>query len=123
MNKCLPNKNNHARFWAFVNCDWVKLTLTEDRPELTHLSGGPTDEGYSFESETWSLEDGIVTREWYCDARDCDGRHQQGFTVDCPVERLKMGEVHGETFSQFSTPDWMEIGYTQRDHTAEAAGY
>lgn len=42
--------------------------------ELRHSVGGQTDEGWSIESSMWSLEDGVVTSEYFTDGCDCDGR-------------------------------------------------
>ena len=45
----------NARFWVYsgnAEGGWVKLTLKPGQT-LTHASGGPCDEGYSYREDSW----------------------------------------------------------------------
>lgn len=132
-----------VRFWAFVNGDWVKLTLG-DGEELTWFTWCRTDEGYHAEEQTWCYSEGLVVRETRHDGRDCDGRHSGQSAACCPwwalasvpatrntrggwvgglwVEsRLPVPDEKGEPIRR---PDWQESQpRSVRDYTAEACGY
>ena len=115
----------NARFWAFINCGWVKITLRPDQ-SLSWFSGGPTDEGYCYEVTTWELEDGVLSEQWVQTARDCDGPSDTHYTCSCPVDRLSIIEpyaMEGTPALPFLTPDWVNESRGQRDHYAEAMNY
>lgn len=112
----------NARFHAWINGGLVTLTIRPDR-SLTHTTGGPTDEGYAWFSETWALgetDDGrpAVLRSYHKDACDCDGRLSSGGTLICPLGRLRTQSIRGHMY-----PDWQTQEQYQRDYQAEAAGY
>jgi hypothetical protein len=108
----------NARFWVFVNDGPVKLTLT-DGQTLTHGGFCRHEEGWSSWSTSWEYEHNIVIRVDETDGYDCDGRLSTHTKCGCCVEDLHMGAtMDGTTY-----PAWLTIGSSQRDYTAEAAGY
>ena len=128
----------NARFWIYVNGGPVKITLRPGQ-SITHESGGPCDEGWSYESETWTLETDrnntpIVARAWCTESQDCDGRHGNSGNDHCERLRLKSGgdpyytelESHDDptTWDGVIWPDWQEVSRGPvYDQYAQAAGY
>lgn len=104
----------------------AKIRLGE---EFTVRSGGPTDEGYSYRTDTYSFvedEDGdmFVMAECSVESRDCDGRmdrfsrHRMVNVASCP------DFYDNEILYPFWEKMKLNRGeYAQRDYTAEAAGY
>ncbi len=114
----------NARFWIWAN-GWVKITLRPGQ-RLTHESGGPTDEGFSYTAETWTHEGDHVRSEWEVNASDCDGRLDRGGASCCPLDKLRARDMHAEGFQEnvgIFAPEWQDAGRYQRDYAAEAAGY
>ena len=112
----------NVRFWVYANGTDVRLTLKPGQT-LQWEQGGPTDEGWSSNWEQWTYDEyeGRVEREWCHSGRDCDGRHEQGGTDDCPFHELEYYPP-GE-WSDVPLPKWERVSSGQRDYTAEAAGY
>jgi len=108
----------NARFWAWVNGGWVKLTL-RGGDELTNGGGGPTEEGYWFWSTRWSHCGSYVLEELHIRSRDCDGPHEHHECYRAELEQLGANEAPDGT----RVPAWSRSFAGQRDHTAEAAGY
>lgn len=109
----------NIRFWHFVHCSPVKITL---RPKqvLSHEFGGQTDEGWEAEYITWSHEGDYVHRECVNDGSDCDGRLTRHSEAVCSHAFLKGNFV--ET-NNLAYPDWTCIDAYQRDYAAEAMNY
>jgi hypothetical protein len=108
----------NLRFWAFVNCSPVKLTLRPGQT-LGHYVGSRTEEGWESETHTWTALDNGVLCEWGTDGRDCDGRLSQAGESFAPFEALAAGgSVDGAVF-----PRWEHGQSSQRDEYAERAGY
>ena len=110
---------DNARFWTFIHGSPVKLTLREGGSVVWELSGR-TDEGWRSEWETWRLRDGVVEHEHGADERDCDGRFERTGDASCPIHKLHDGYVLGDGIT---FPKWEQGDSSQRDHSAEAAGY
>jgi len=110
----------NARFWTYANGSFAKITLSEGK-KITHVSGGPCDEGYHWERNIWRLEAGVVVREIETRSRDCDGRHDTSNVLTCPVELLTA--TAPDEYRDVPTPKWETEDSEQRDYTAEAAGY
>ena len=111
----------NARFWAWVNGAYVKLTL-EPGQRLSWHKGECHDEGWSSLEESWELSrDGVwIEREWVSDGTDCDGRLTRGGEM--------LAKADGSTFMDYSgdgyfCPDWVDAAEWQRDQYAEAMGY
>lgn len=107
-----------AKFWVLINDCPVKLSL---RPgdSLSHVSGGATDEGYSWEAHTWAFNGVDVKSEVTTKASDCDGRFETSCNAYCPTHMLHAGcDFDGVRF-----PAWKLGKSSQRDYTAEAANY
>lgn len=129
----------NARFWNHTGTTWVKLTLTPGQT-MTIEHGGPTDEGYSYTTETYEyvIEDdegpNRIVCTYYNSSRDCDGPMISGRTFWCALDHLHdrdMSEVfdaagwpeeHKACRGVFA-PDWQKgVGY-QRDVYAESMNY
>lgn len=110
----------NARFWVWLNGGWVKLTLRPDQS----LSWGhyrTTDEGFESSSHEWSLITPYVIWEISTRSRDCDGLLDRDVTLRCHVNHLN--DVESPDDPSRKLPDWDRASSSQRDHTAEAAGY
>lgn len=113
----------NARFWAYLNHDWAKLTLCPGQL-LNWGWSGPTDEGWESWRETWHYEtepgsEPAIRHFWLSDGVDCDGRLARGGESICSIAELASREIEG-----LHVPAWQqaEEGW-QRDYAAEAAGY
>lgn len=117
----------NLRFWDFVNGGWVKLTLPPDGTLRTHHRGGPTEEGYQWETESWWFDraDGLVHSMLTTNGRDCDGRYDSVQHVTCRVDFLTVNNCVGPDGARLpmKCPAWTEFASAQRDYAAEAAGY
>ena len=103
-------------FNAWVNGE-IKEIIVGSKP-VTFESGGPDDEGFEYVSDEYVLENGVVIRNTYTESRDCDGRMSSHVRSVCPVGRLSVREFEGDKL-----PDWERSDASQRDYSAEAAGY
>ncbi len=118
----------NARFWEFVNGDFVKLCLKPGQ-SITHSHGGPTEEGYSWESHRWQHVGDGVAMLMQSDARDCDGRISHESAYFAPLFQLhdspRILPVDGMTgqLHLIAMPLWTEQNSSQRDYSAEAMGY
>lgn len=110
-----------ARFWVYWNGSFVKLTLAPGE-RVSLFRGGPTDEGYFQESETYYFreDESEVVQDFNSWGSDCDGRFERGGTVTCNVFLLRAVTREG---CPYPLPDWQYGGQYQRDYAAEAAGY
>jgi hypothetical protein len=129
------NKQPNARFWIFVNLDWVKVTLTPGQ-RITFSNGGATDEGYGFSAESYEYDEFENVIE--CDrldwGRDCDGSYSSNRIYFCPVDRLHIRPSECKEgyntskrlcglYNRPATPLWSKTLATQYDESAERAGY
>lgn len=99
---------------------YLRIDLDIYRPVHTVTRSEPTEEGHDYVSEEWFLEDDVVRHVYHREARDCDGKYSYYQEYTCPFEDLA---ANRDINYQVSTPKWTEVGRTQRDHSAEAAGY
>jgi hypothetical protein len=143
-------KRNY-RFWEFVNNSWVKVTLSPDQT-LTHFRFSRDDEGWSRSATIWehdSKKKGVFRIAYYS-GTDCDGRIDRQRRQFCAAPGLAgvkvamtpTGEFVSEDFHSTEhyrgpnnrrwhrkdlcviyRPDWEEEESSQRDFSAEAAGY
>ena len=118
-----------VRFWAWVNGAPVRLSLRPGE-SLSWATGRTTDEGWRREGFDWAADDAGVTRYRWANERDCDGRADWGTEDYCPADRLAVIEPPGWGFDRsgrgwdgLAWPAWVPVDRTQRDHSAEAAGY
>lgn len=109
----------NARFWTWINGDWVKLTLMPDS-SLTHYVGHRTDEGYHSETVTWEHDGDGVVMSCSTDGCDCDGRLSSESEFFCPLDRLQTEDREEEGIL---APEWHKKTVWQRDYEAEKAGY
>lgn len=123
-----------ARFWVWHGAGWVKLSLRPGQ-ELSACEGGPHEEGYSYTYTTWTHEGDHVMCRSDTQARDCDGRLDRHEAVACPLDQLAawlvafdgdggMVDDPADAVGPVTwAPRWHRVRSSQRDYTAEAAGY
>jgi hypothetical protein len=109
------------RFWTWVNDGWVKLSLRPGEYAQSERYRAH-DEGGTASGETWEADEHGVCLEAWSDGRDCDGRMETFTRLYCPADRLAVREVEIDGESHM-LPDWERVEASQRDHSAEAAGY
>ena len=116
----------NARFWAWHNGGWVKLTLAPGQ-ELGICSCGRTDEGWRREMTQYRHDGSCVVAEYIEESSDCDGRLDRGGEMYCTVDGLRkrdMADVNPcPENAGIVAPDWQRGPRWQRDHVAEACGY
>lgn len=111
----------NARFWAYVNFDFVKITLRPGQT-LEHLEGGPNDEGFCWEANVWTHTGDRVTNECTRWASDCDGRTESYQDYEASLDELNCGSSPMDDPS-IKFPSWSPGISSQRDYSAEAMGY
>lgn len=125
----------NARFWTLCNGGWVKITLRPGQT-LTHFVGGPTDEGWHMDSESWSHDGEYIERVCISDGSDCDGRLTRSTVLRADINTLaeipckEYKTVYYPGFCRdepvecgFSRPDWYEVDSSQYDQFAQAMNY
>ena len=113
-----------ARFFAWINGGWVKITLNPGE-SFTHETGGPDEEGWSRNSTTWTYDGWCVHREYTSEGRDCDGRHASGGEDFCDVNNLT-AYVDEYDPEMPHLPKWERDSQSRDwnyDQYAEMAGY
>ena len=118
MSTATPN----ARFWVYLNCGPVKLTL---RPgECIHWNtGGPHEEGWSREARRWTHDGDHVTEEMAEEGCDCDGRYSRHGTYHARLNDLRVNEPYDVDDPKVRYPDWERADSSQYDENAELANY
>lgn len=97
-----------------------QLIQLSERLAVEFHEGGPTDEGFSFTCYKFTLEPGLVRLEVSTEARDCDGRIEVYNEYTCPIDKL---ESVLSPLDATRIPEWECVDCSQRDYSAEAAGY
>lgn len=110
------------RLWTRHNGAPVRITVREGKP-VTLNSGGRTEEGYHYSSETYELDtiDGsrVLVLNAATESRNCDGRYSDCRTLH---HVLGHGDYYvGEDGLPFARFTCLEA--ESRDYTAEACGY
>lgn len=110
----------NARFWEYINGDWVKITLHPGQ-ELEHCVGEKHEEGVTWEANRWEHTGDTVIHECTRWGRDCDGRWETRLDFETSLEELdiRQRELNGEV----GPVGWDVKDSSQRDYTAESAGY
>ncbi len=111
----------NARFWHYVNGDYVRITLRPGQ-ELSWWSFQYTDDGWKREEETYYHTGDGVQFAYSSTERDCDGRTDRDWVSFCPLSELSARD-NAESGAPGGTPEWHNVGQGQRDYAAEAAGY
>lgn len=107
------------------------IVLTSSAPVVEAMTCSEDEEGWSRTACTWTLDGDRVVHTVYRDGRDCDGRYSSDDVYSCPVSdlaasipgRTQADEENGTPPHPFKVPVWTEGRRSQRDYTAEAAGY
>jgi hypothetical protein len=117
-----------ARFWVWLNNGWVRLSLA-DGQALEWWTGGLTDEGFSNQDHRFSRCGSVITWEETTQSRDCDGRFDCYSVCSTLTTELKARDmaadvpVLAELNAGIFAPMWESGDRSQRDYSAEAAGY
>lgn len=120
-------KPKTVRFWLHWKESIVRLSLTEGQT-ITLNEGGPTDEGWSYRQETFTLEDGVIISTLHDSGADCDGRldyfsrHFWAPGMDV-TPCLGYGRDGALIELPECRPCWETEHAWQRDFAAQAAGY
>lgn len=106
------------RFWHY-GIEPVLIRIKAGQT-LHHYTAHATDEGWTSEANEWEFDGTTLTCRWYTDGVDCDGRLSRSGESSCRVEDVMSGHTDedGRTF-----PAWDRGESSQRDFSAEAAGY
>ena len=104
--------------------------------EMTLVSGGPTDEGWSRTEERFYIDRGILVLDYYFDGCDCDGRMSGGSESYAQLDELateperwiyrrqpSARECRDRVDRPVRFPSWRRLDTWQRDCQAEAAGF
>ena len=112
-----------VRLMIWENGGPIQITL-KPKQGRTWSFGGPTDEGFSSEHNSWyyEVDDNDPTQDrivhtWYSRGRDCDGPHESTDRAFVYVKDIWPGHECPRDLV------WHEIESHQRDYYAEAAGY
>lgn len=115
-----------ARFWVWHGNSPVRLALADGQRIVLQATGGPTDEGYSWEMAEYERYGDMV----YCvrdtQSRDCDGRLDVHTELECRVDQLTAHDWEDNTKAGLIVhhwPKWHRVTSRQRDYSAEAMGY
>ena len=119
-------KDSNVRFWTHNYCTGsalVRITLKPGQ-SLSHGYGSETDEGWNYESQTWTHDGDYIRLDTFSDGVDCDGRLSTGGTYYCMIGE----DLSNHTYEEMEpyvpgVPVWTEEDSFQRDYSAEAAGY
>ena len=115
------------KFWIRHNQDWVKLNIHPGEV-ISYTSGGPTEEGYSYTTEWWSLNGSRLWREVYTRSRDCDGPREYWLEQQQDNEEPWVEAGHYNDGGEWiglglRKPNMRRVGSRQRDYFAESMGY
>lgn len=109
----------NARFWTVAHGSPVKITIKPGQ-ELVHIDFNYHDEGWSREVNQW-IHCGDHVAMWITsEGCDCDGRSEWSADLTCPMDRLA-ANYHEGTGIHYA--DFKRERSSQRDYSAEAAGY
>ena len=118
----IPLKFKIWRHDSEVTIDLNKLiTWPNGKSTLEFLDRGETEEGYHSSLTIYTIARNSrfevigVTEEHQTYGRDCDGKHSSESKRFCPAELLTAG-TNGH-------PMWQPQEYSERDFSAETAGY
>lgn len=118
----IPTKAQHnARFWIWWNGTWVKITLKPGCEPVRLFRGGRTDEGWTSETLQYEWMGENILMSYESDGCDCDGRLSRSGTSVCHLSQLKAR--CDEYTDGLNVPVWVKGESSQRDYTAERAGY
>lgn len=108
-----------ARFWTYYKGSVVRLTVEEGK-ELVLSSGGPTDEGYSYTTDTFWVRDGYLHNRVERSSCDCDGPLYSTNNYRAALTELNDS---WNDYVQVYYPSWERMCGWQRDVYAEKMGY
>jgi hypothetical protein len=110
----------NAKIWIMPFAEPVKIKLRPGQTlKWSHYSRD--EEGGSFEANEWSWDGERLVSRGYFSGTDCDGRVDrswEGVTTEKDFQVNSDG-IHPEV----KYPKWDDVEESQRDYSAEAAGY
>jgi hypothetical protein len=112
----------NARFWVFVNNDFVKVTL---RPQqhMDWRQAHATEEGYHAESMELHFDGYTVERIDVSEGRDCDGELSYTTKMVTDLEHLQDEPGDAGFLSTPDRPQWLPGRTRVYDQYAQMAGY
>lgn len=120
------DKLRSFRFWHDFNGSYVRITIRAGE-EVNLESMRRTDEGFIRRWVSFRCEDdgSAIHVDEFVRQRDCDGVSESGWAGVCSTDKLaaRVGCPEFEESRGLMLPEWEEEGKTQRDFSAEAAGY
>lgn len=122
------SRGPNARFKVWWCDDEVTLTLRPGQT-LHAYAGGATDEGYFSVWESWTHTGFGILRVTEGDSRDCDGRMSTHDSEFCTLQNLRSYAYCDRCDPDepprivSGLPKWDTVSRSQKDYTAEAAGY
>ncbi|MHA1574408.1 MAG: hypothetical protein ACTSX8_10485 [Alphaproteobacteria bacterium] len=111
-----------ARFWVSHGDDYVRLSL-RDGESVDMFEGGPTDEGSSAKWTTYTRDGDTIACDSQQSSRDCDGAHSSAWECETTIRDLTAAEPISWNPERPPMPQWSALDSSQRDYSAEAAGY
>jgi|SRR6478736_9148327 len=115
-----PVNKRNARFMVYVNGAHIKIKLKPGQC-LRWTKHSSDDEGYGWEADQWTYEDGTVENWWGRGGQDCDGYSSESGKRYCPINKLQKIENAYDPF--ILMPEW-ESGKTDcYDQYAVASNY
>ena len=112
-----PARFTPARFWTWWSAGPVRLTM-QPGDIITLHRRDRTDEGWDTVTERYQFDGTAVRCDLIADGTDCDGRLSAHGAYAATLAQLRARKVDGIGY-----PDWSLLDRSQRDYTAEAAGY
>jgi len=106
------SKGLKVRVWW--NDDENIIRVPFDGEKIIISKGGPHEEGWSSEEETYWIEDDEIFVETVHDGRDCDGPLTSTYIHRAPIVREGLRVYRGE---------WEKVSAWQRDVYAERMNY
>ena len=86
----------------------------QTRPGRSHASGGRCEEGYRIEYQRWEHTGEGIEYHWATEARDCDGRFDQGGESFAPLDQLAVRPAYDQP--EILGPEWKSLDTHQRDY-------
>ena len=98
------------------------ICLSTEEPEQHLAYSRETEEGYTFASEYYTLEEDRVVCQSQSGGRDCDGPITYYNEAHCTFDNLKAG-YQDPDYPDLKYPKWEPESSSVHDVYAEAAGY
>lgn len=105
-------------FNYWMGGEYAVIILGEGEHQ-SYSEGGPTEEGYDYTHISFTHEGDKIVMGIENTGRDCDGRIDCSSEFTCDLDKL----AGHENPDGILVPIWERVSASQRDYSAEAAGY